>query len=264
MSSSAAASTTHRVPVGLAALVLVLAVAQAATPALSTVLGGAQPDESTVDLLITPAGWTFSIWGLIYLLAIVTALAVLVRRSTGSRDPRRLLVALAVAQAGAALWIVFSANQMSWFTSVTLTVMVVALLDAARTAAGPTGTTEGDESPRWLTLLVRTTVGIYAAWATAAVFQNWASDLAEATLDPTDVRWQLVLLVGSVVLGAAVTVLLGGRLPGYPLTLLWALTGILAEARGDSAAVLVTAVAGMVVVLAALVVALRRERSLAP
>lgn len=261
---SSSTTTSQRVPVGLAVLVLVLAVAQAGVPVLASLLGGAQPDESTVDLLITPAGWTFSIWGLIYLLAIVTALAVLVRRSTGTRDPRRLLVDLAVAQAGASVWIVFSANQMSWFTSVTLTVMVVALLDAARTAAGSPGSADGEAAPRWLGLLVRTTVGIYAAWATAAVFQNWASDLAEAALDPGDVQWQLVLLVGSVALGAAVTVLLGARLPGYPLTLLWALTGILAEARGDSAAVLVTAVAGMVVVLAALVVALRRERSLAP
>lgn len=256
MSSSTV--TTRSVPVGLAATVLVLAVAQAVTPVLTSVLGGAQPDESTVDLLITPAGWTFSIWGLIYLLAIVTGVAVLVRGSTGTRDPRRLLIALAVAQAGAAVWIVFSANQMSWFTSVTLTVMVVALLDAARTAAGPT---DGD-APRWLTLLVRTTVGVYAAWATAAVFQNWASDLAEATLDPTDVRWQLVLLVGSVVVGAVVTVLLGARLPGYPVTLLWALTGILAASSGDSSAVVATAVAAMVVVVAAFAVAVRRERSL--
>ena len=257
MSSSSATATT-RVPVGLAVLVLVLAVAQAVAPVLTSVLGGAEPDESTVDLLITPAGWTFSIWGLIYLLSIISAVAVLVRRSTGTRDPRRLLVALAVAQAGAAVWIVFSANQMSWFTSVTLTVMVVALLDAARTAAGPVDS----DAPRWLTLLVRTTVGIYAAWATAAVFQNWASDLAEATLDPSDVPWQLVLLVGSVVLGAVVTARLGGRLPGYPLTLLWALTGILVEARGGSTAVLASAVVGMVVVVAALAVALRRERSL--
>lgn len=259
MSSSSSTATT-RVPVRLAALVLVLAVAQAAAPVLTSFLGGAEPDESTVDLLITPAGWTFSIWGLIYLLAIVTSLAVLVRRSTGTRDPRRLLVALAVAQTGAAVWIVLSANQMSWFTSVTLTIMVVALLDAARTAAGP----GDDAAPRWLTLLVRTTVGIYAAWATAAVFQNWASDLAEATLDPTDVRWQLVLLVGSVVVGATVTALLGARLPGYPITLLWALGGILLEARGDSTAVVTAAVAGAVVVLAAFAVAVRRERSLTP
>lgn len=78
MSSSTV--TTRSVPVGLAVTVLVLAVAQAVTPVLTSVLGGAQPDESTVDLLITPAGWTFSIWGLIYLVVVVAAFAVAVRR----------------------------------------------------------------------------------------------------------------------------------------------------------------------------------------
>ena len=51
--------------------------------------------------------------------------------------------------------------------------MVVVLIDAALIAARPAA---ADVDAR-ITLLVRTTMGIYAAWASAAVFLNWAADL---------------------------------------------------------------------------------------
>lgn len=240
-------SRTSTFPAALAWTVLALAVAQVLAPIVATAAGGSSPAGSTVDLLITPAGYTFSIWGLVYTLCVVTAVSFLIRRSTATADPRALLARLAIACAGAAVWIVFSALEASWFTSATLTVMVLALLDAVRIVAREAP----PDASRWHVVLVRATVGTYAAWATAAVFQNWASDLAESTLDPSSVGWQLSLLLASAVVGVIVTLMVGARVPLYPVTLLWALAGIVVTARGETSSVLLTCVVAMVAVVVA-------------
>ncbi|OUZ12146.1 MFS transporter [Aeromicrobium sp. PE09-221] len=230
----------------LLAVVLVASILQAAAPVIPYTGGGAQPNESTTDLLITPAGYTFSLWGLIYALSIVTAAAMLWKGSTGTRQPMRLSIDLSVAFVGAAVWIGVSAAEWPWVTSVVLTIMAVALLDAARIAAAGSG------APRWLVVLVRSTVGIYAAWATAAVFQNWASDIGASFGDPAEPWWQLAVLIASVLIGTAVTALYGAQLPLYPVTLVWAFVGIIVHAWGETAAVVGTCIAGIVVVLIAL------------
>lgn len=237
------------------AAVLLAAIAQAAAPVIPFTGNGAQPNESTTDLLITPAGYTFSLWGLIYALSIVAAIAMVVTASTGTVRPQRLSIDLLVAFAGAAVWIAVSAAEWSWATSIVLTVMAVALLDAARIAAA------GDaEAPRWLVVLVRSTIGIYAAWATAAVFQNWASDIGASFGDPAEPWWQLAVLIASVLVGTAVTALYGARLPLYPVTLVWAFVGIIVHAWGETAAVVATCIAGIVVALAALGWSFAHER----
>ena len=116
-------------------LAVFLAVAQVVAPVVPFSGFGASPNESTTDLLITPAGYTFSIWSLIYLLSIVFAIAVVRKGATGTDDPRRLLIDLEVAFAGAAVWILVSAAEWTWVTPIVLTVMTVVLLDAARIAA---------------------------------------------------------------------------------------------------------------------------------
>ena len=230
----------------LLAVVLLASILQAAAPVIPFTGNGAQPNESTTDLLITPAGYTFSLWGLIYALSIVTAAAMLLKGSTGTAQPMRLSIDLLVAFVGAAVWIGVSAAEWSWVTSVVLTVMTVALLDATRIATGDS------EAPRWLVVLVRSTIGIYAAWATAAVFQNWASDIGASFGDPGEQWWQIAVLIVAVLVGTAVTALYGARLPLYAVTLVWALVGIIVTAWGETATVVGTCIAGIAVVLAAL------------
>ncbi|MBM9463969.1 hypothetical protein JL108_10970 [Aeromicrobium sp. YIM 150415] len=240
----------------LLAVVVLASILQAAAPVVPYAGGGAQPNESTTDLLITPAGYTFSLWGLIYALSIVTAVAMLWKRSTGTGQPMRLSIDLLVAFVGAAVWIGVSAAEWPWVTSVVLTVMTVALLDAARIAA----TTADHGAPTWLTVLTRSTVGIYAAWATAAVFQNWASDIGASFGDPGEQWWQIAVLILAVLIGTAVTALYGAQLPLYPVTLVWALVGIIVTAWGETATVVGTCIAGIVVVLAALGWSLAHDR----
>lgn len=240
----------------LPGLLLLAAVIQVAAPAVPALGPGAMPNESTTPLLITPAGYTFAIWGLVYALSIALALVLLVRalrtgEGLGLPHSSRLLTDLLIAFLGAAAWIGFSAAEWNWITSAVLTLMAAALIDASRLAAGPpTGV------PVWLLALLRITVGMYAGWATAAAAQNWASDLGADAADPNAPGWQITLLVAGALIGIAVTALYGARLPLYPLTLLWALSGIVVAAWGRSGSVIAVCFAAMVAVVLAFVFAL--------
>ncbi|MDS1112961.1 MFS transporter [Gordonia westfalica] len=238
-------------------LAVILAVAQVVAPVVPFSGIGASPNESTTDLLITPAGWTFSIWSLIYLLSLVFALAVVWKGSTGTADQRRLLIDLEIAFAGAAIWILVSAAEWTWVTPIVLTVMTVVLLDAARIAARPAD----DAAPGWLRVLARILVGVYAAWATAAVFQNWAAAIGADLADPQSLGWQLTILILCALFGLAVTAAVGSVLVAYPLTLIWAFLGILATAQGETTAVVGVSIATIValVVTTGVLFVLRRR-----
>lgn len=214
-----------------------------------------RPQLRRVDLLISPAGYAFTIWAVIYLACIATGVVFVRTRVSGTPSAQRLTVDLAVACAAAASWLLVSAASIDWLPSVLLTVMVVVLIDAALIAARPAA---ADVDAR-ITLLVRTTMGIYAAWASAAVFLNWAADLGRSVADPQALGWQLALLIAAAALGVAVTYLVGSALPGYPITLLWALVAIIVNAAGRSTVVVAVAAIGIAAVIAAYLASRRRH-----
>ncbi|WP_051027077.1 hypothetical protein [Nocardia higoensis] len=239
----------------LAWVTLLAAVGQAVAPVLARASGGASPDEATTDLLITPAGYAFSIWGVIYALSIATTACVVWKRRTGTDRPDHLLTALLVTFLGASAWIAGSAARVEWITPLILTVMTIALIDAVRLTARSC-----DEStPDWLTGLVRATVGLYAAWASAAVFQNWASEIGGSFGDPSMLWWQLAILILGACFGIAVTARYGGALSLYPIGQVWALVGILVTGWGETTAVVVVCVLGIIGVIVAWWFARSRE-----
>lgn len=162
------------------------------------------------------------------MLSIVFALLVVWKGAARTINPRRLLIDLEIAFAGAAVWILVSAAEWTWVTPIVLTVMTVVLLDAARIAARPAD----DSAPPWLTDLTRVLVGVYAAWATAAVFRNWAAAIGADLADPQSLGWQVAILLACAVVGLAVTTAVGSVLVAYPLTLVWAFVGIIVAAQG--------------------------------
>ena len=237
----------------LAWTVLILSVAQAVAVIIPLALFGGEPNDDGVDLLISPAGYAFAIWAVIYVLSAVTGYMFVRGLDSGTQFGKRLAVDLAVACGAAALWLIVSAASIDWLPSILLTVMVLALLDAARIAAHPV------ENPSSTTTLVRITIGIYAGWATAAVFVNWASDIARSgAADESSVGWQLVVLIIAALVGVTVTYLYGSALPALPITLAWALLAIAVNAWSDSTPIAVTAVVGIIAVALAYWASTRR------
>lgn len=231
----------------LAWAVLVTAVLQVAAPVISSLVGGTPAGEgSGPELLITPVGWAFSIWGVIYGLALAQAIAVLVNGA--ARVPRALQVAQVTLYLGGTLWIAMAALDSSLATALALTLMLAAAVPAVLVAA------RAHVEPHWLALLTRAAVGLYAGWVTAAFFLNVSTALVDAgVVEESELGWQVAMLVLAVVVLLAVLVAARATL-GYAAAAAWALLGIaVTGSDNDLTSVLVVTGIGALAVVAVVV-----------
>lgn len=222
---------------GRAVVVLAGAVLFAASPLAVGGFGGFAPDAFPVPQVappVQPAGWAFSIWGVIYLWLIAHAGYGLLRRDT---DPGwdRTRVPMIVALGVGAAWIPTAQASPVAATAligVMLAAAVVALLRAPRTdtwwAAGP--------------------IGLFAGWLTAATGVSIGLLLAGWALTGPVIA-ALAALVWALALAAAV---LGLRAePTYTVAMVWALVAIVA-ANGTAEPIVSAVAAGGAVALLAL------------
>lgn len=225
--------------------VLAAAVVEVVAPVVTINGPGSSPASgSGPELLITPVGWAFSIWGVIYTLAIVQAVAALATRAT---VPSRLQVDLVVLYLGGALWIALAGLDSSAATAAALLLMLVAAVDAVLTVR------RASLVPRWFAVLTQASVGLYAGWVTAAFFLNVSTASVDAGLvDADDVGWQLVVVVVAVVTLVPLVALTRGNV-AYALAGTWAMVGIAVTGSSDGTdEVLLAAVVSAVVLVASL------------
>ena len=232
----------------LAWAVLAASIVQVVAPVITINGPGRSPGNgSGPELLITPVGWAFSIWGVIYGLAIAQAVSVLWRRAASM--PRRLQVDQLALYLAGALWVALAALDSSLATAAALLLMLVAAVDGLLTA------TRADLAPRWFALLTRGAIGLYAGWVTAAFFLNASTALVDAGLVEADgLAWQLVMLIAAAVTLLALTVSARGILT-YAAAGTWALIGIAVTGASDGTTeVTVVALAAAAALVAAAVV----------
>ncbi len=172
--------------------------------------------------LFTPAGFTFSIWGLIYLgLALVIIFQF---RSAATGQPSWLykigpwfffscLTNIA--------WIFAWHYQVVWLSVLIMLVFLLILIVLyRRLVAGPSTS----DVEKWL---VRPIFTIYLAWITVATITNISTlliDLGWSGQGFSDVYWTILMLTIGAVLGVAFT--LRERTVFYALVLIWAYFGI--------------------------------------
>lgn len=236
-------------------VLVVLAISQLIAPLVVNALAGDfLRSGATNDALITPAGYAFSLWGVITLLCAATALA-LWRFGLGPRWETSLLIDASVVFVGFSVWLAIAAQNWLWTTVVVFAVMVGALAHIMLLLVRH----RGDMScPQWLATLATVTFGLYLGWSSIAVFANIAAALIDSGVSPDAVLWQFVVLVAATGFAVLLTVTLRGT-AGYAAGVLWALVAIAIGAAGRGSVVLAgTAAAAVVVVLAATVWARRR------
>jgi hypothetical protein len=240
-------------------LVLGAALLAVLAPVANSLFDGESPgDGAGPQLLITPVGWAFSIWGVIYALALVQAVAVLVvgRGAAGGRFTRFNVDQVGL-YVGAAAWIALAGVGSSVATACALAVMaafaVDGVLQVARSGVGPT----------WLTVLTRISFGLFAGWVSAAFFLNVGTALAEQdVVDPGSAPWQILLMAVAAATLAGVTLVVGRVVPTYPLAGLWAFFGIWITARDyePSSVAWVAVAGGVLIALSALFPRAREPR----
>lgn len=194
----------------------------------TTVLGGVQTGEVS-DIyanLFAPAGLTFSIWGVIYLLLIVFLLRVFMviqpkKPMLKAKVMNKLLVLFTVSSLLNGAWLLAWQYQVLWLS---VLVMVGLLVTLIRTV----NLLHGQKMSRSEYALVRVPFSVYLGWISVATIANvtaWLVSLGWDGFGLSDGVWTVVMLiVGALV---AVVTALARRDPLYIAVFVWAYFGIL-------------------------------------
>ncbi|MFC7704073.1 hypothetical protein ACFQXB_07695 [Plastorhodobacter daqingensis] len=232
-----------------AILVLVAAIAFVASPLWSPGFNGFDPNLFPVpqeDPPVQPAGWAFSIWGLIYTLLILHAGFGLLRRDEdpGWDDMRwPLFVSLGIG----ASWLAVAQTD-PILATIQIWVMLIAALAALFLSPGRRTMTDAGPEPAPATnpWLGRVPVGIYAGWLTAASFVSIGLLLGGWGM--TGLTGAALVVLPVLVAFAVIFQLWLDRAPEYGLTVIWAMLGILAANWGTGWPVPALVLAGMATV----------------
>ncbi len=194
--------------------------------------------------LVTPAGYAFSIWSLIYLgLIVFTLLQLLPGNLERFARIRGLYILSCVLNIA---WIYSWHYEMMGVCLALIVALAVTLLVIIARLKDMTGA----GSLVW----TRATFGLYAGWVTAASFVNFVIFLVAQGSVPAGanggrtVWFSAVLLLAAAAAGVLVRVKLANYL--YPLAIAWALTAIAVKQSGNTIIVIAAAL-GVVACLVA-------------
>ncbi|WP_375257899.1 hypothetical protein [Citreimonas sp.] len=220
-----------------AILLAVAAIAFAAAPILTSGFNGFDPSQFPVpqdNPPVQPAGYAFSIWGLIYAWLLAGALFGLVRRMDDPDwAPMRPPLVVSLAMGSIWLWV-------AQLSPVAATVLIWVMLAGALLSLFRVGDTD-----RWLQ---QAPVAIYAGWLTAASCVSLGLLIAGYGLLPATPA-ALVALGFALVIAVAAQYALH-RAPEYGVTVIWALIGVIvANSQPFNAAVVGLAVLGILAIL---------------
>ncbi|MDC7675454.1 hypothetical protein [Asticcacaulis machinosus] len=242
----------HRTTDGLQALsLLILAVAQIISAQLPFIMGWPETVASQARLVetpLTPAGYTFAIWGVIYLWSLAFAIWQILPRQLHNPVVRRAGWPIAGAFAANTLW--------SWWVPQNGVDAVSFLIIVAGVTCACAAMLNLVRSEILLTraedTLVLMPISLLAGWVSAAAFVNAASAVrlyGIDQLDPTRPGVAMGFMLTSMAFLLTLT-RLGGQM-FYAIAGMWALQGIIAANLNRPEAGILNIVAGIGIALLA-------------
>lgn len=220
----------------LAIAVLIAAIAFALSPVIFPDFAGYRPELFPIpqeDPPVQPAGWAFSIWGVIYAWLILGAGFGLWTRADD--DDWRLMRPFLLASLAVGFFWIPVANRLPGLA----TLMILAMLAGAVMAM----LRAGRRDPWWQAR----PVALYAGWLTAASGVSIGVWLGgHGWLAPQMAA--IVCLIGVAALALAVQAM-RPREWAYPAAVIWALAGVIADAGSESWPVIAIAVLGIAALL---------------
>ena len=226
-----------------AVFALILTITFVISPAFTDPFMGFRADQlpiPQIDPQVQPAGYAFSIWGLIYGWLIVSAVFGLwKRRDDGAWNAMRapLIVSLALGTP----WLAIANTSAIWATVVIWGMAACAIIALIR----------APKADRWW---AQAPVGLYAGWLTAAGFVSLGSTAAGYGVLTDSIGWALICIAGASVVAIA-TQQMRKSAPEYSAAVIWALIGIIVA--GPAMAVSTAAMISIAILLTLLVVNLR-------
>jgi hypothetical protein len=198
--------------------------------------------------LFVPAGITFSIWGVIYILLLAFCI---IQFRAGNESVISVIGWLfAVTCLLNASWIVFwhyGKLPLSLFTMVAL--LVILIMINTRISSLPFG-------------LIKISFGIYLGWICIATIANVTALLVHYDWRGwgiSEEHWTIIMILAGLVISSLTVINL--RNPFVALSVIWAFTGIIIKRHYDYRSIVITAAAGIVILAIVMVYSLLRYRT---
>lgn len=219
---------------------LILAVAFAVSPLLTSPFSGFRADQLPVpqiDPPIQPAGYAFAIWGLIYAWVVISAVYGFLKRRDAD-DWNRARIPLMVSLAIGVPWLAIANASAIWAT---ITIILMAAFAIWSLILAPT-------RDRWL---FQAPVAIYAGWLTAATWVSIGTTMAGYDVLLNAFGWAVVGITGALIVALAVF-RKRSMAPEFLFTVIWALAGIIISNGVEGLIISTLAAAGILILLAAM------------
>ena len=205
---------------------------------------------------VTPAGYAFAIWGLIYLACIALAVYQLLPDQQHREVHRRTGWWLVGAFSASAIWIPIFGSRLLWLAQVVLLALVGCLAVAATRLAAmrPAATSER--------ILLRLPVMIYLGWALLASAAGFGTMFSALGLPEVGTLVTVVslVLVAVATVAAVIVVLHLTAVAGFVFAACWALVAV-AVGTYDSSVRFAAIIAAGVVLVSLIVRSLRTPRA---
>jgi tryptophan-rich sensory protein len=194
--------------------------------------------------LITPAGYAFSIWGVIYLLFIIYSIYQVLPNQRKNQAYNQLTLPLIATSMLSIAWlIIFSLEYMGLSVLIISSMLITAILlfGKAKTAVSR------GEARSWITI----PFALYMAWLSVATVVNiavWLKDMGWQGGTPGETPWTILMIV--VVLALGILISYKFRDIPYPLVIAWATFAIYAARQKDNTPVATAAlISGILLVI---------------
>lgn len=214
--------------------VLVFAVAQVLSAPVAILFQGEAGNQGAISDAnlspVTPAGYAFSIWGLIYAGSLVLAVYQLLPGQPARTVHRRTGWWLVGAFAGSTLWVPVFGSRVIWLSQLIIVMLVICLIFAAVrfTRLGPAESVAEQ-------FAFRLPVTVYLGWATLACFAGFGTTFRSLGM-PEDAGWTTHMGVALVLSATIASLFVIGRLSavaGFVFTACWALVAVAIATYAD-------------------------------
>ena len=208
--------------------------------------------------LFAPAGYVFSIWGVIYVLLLVFAISQALPRYRGSQFVSRIGFFFVLGSLANVIWLFLWHYEQIVISVLPIFVLLGTLIIIyLRLEIGQVKVSTKDK------LFFHVPFSVYLGWITVASIADVAAALVAAKWDGFglgEVSWTIAMLVVALVVTLAV--IFTRRDVAFSLVVVWALAGIMVKQAAQQN-VMITAAIGVIAILVALAISmvyLRKER----
>jgi benzodiazapine receptor len=214
----------------------------------TTILGG-QLTAAVSDAnptLITPAGYVFSIWGIIYLLLGVFVIYQALPSQKGKEYQNRIGWLFVLSSLINVLWLfLWQYNYLSVSVVLMFALLATLILIYVRLGIGKSKVTLRER------IAVHLPFSVYLGWITVASIANVAVTLVSLGWDGFGINPETwAILVVAVALIITMLMLITRKDVAYALVIIWALVGIGVKQSGNQTIVLLTEISAFIVAVA--------------